>query len=153
MKRQHPPLQLSPTRGERACAFRLLKDPRIGFAVRDDARPLPLKPARPERIAGLDLAGLQPGGEPARALLRRTMGEAVGHYAALALLLQSVVADGRRSLDRFLDVARLERLPALVGVVRPDAREAIRQQLDADGELVGLRLSDLTLALLDAGQD
>ena len=66
------------------------------------------KPARPERIAGLDLSGFQARGEPTHALLGGAVGEAIGHYAALRLLLQPVVADGFGGANGLFDVAGLQ---------------------------------------------
>src|SRR5215470_11845630 len=52
-----------------------------------------LKSSRPERIAGRDGALPVAVGEPALALLRSAVGEAVRHHAAGRLALESIVAD------------------------------------------------------------
>src|SRR5262245_26962326 len=53
-----------------------------------------LKLSRVERIAAIDVPRFEPRHEPAGALLRGAMGESIGHYVALRLPLQPVVADG-----------------------------------------------------------
>src|SRR5258708_4645869 len=63
---------------------------------------------RPERVAGRHRALAVAVGEPALALLRRPVGEAVRHDAAGGLALQGVVADRGRGLQRGLDVAGLD---------------------------------------------
>src|SRR4051794_39340059 len=71
---------------------------------------------RAERVADIEVAAGQALAEPAHALRRGAMGEAVGHHVALALFLQLVVADRGRRGQRLLGVAGLEDL-ALVGVI------------------------------------
>ena len=96
---------------------------------------------RREGIAGRHLALFQADREPALALRRGAMGEGVGHDVAARLLLQAVVADRRRGLQGCFDVARLDRLPALVGMIGPDAGETVRLQFDPHLDAVGLRLA------------
>src|ERR1700719_3803807 len=48
-----------------------------------------------EGVAAIDRAALEPGVEPAHALLGRAVGEAVGHHGGARLPLQAIVA-GRR---------------------------------------------------------
>src|SRR5664279_3371749 len=55
---------------------------------------------RREGVAGRDLALFQSGGEPALALRRGAMREGIRHHIAARLLLQAVVADRRRRLQR-----------------------------------------------------
>src|SRR5262252_7960089 len=85
---------------------------------------------RAERIAVLDLPRRQPGGKPARALLRGAVGEGVGHDIALRLSLQAIIADGRRGLHRRLHVAGFDELPRFFGMVRPYSGKAISLQFD-----------------------
>src|SRR5262249_19653231 len=91
---------------------------------------------RGERIARADRAGLEAGHEPALALRRAAVGEAVRHHVALRSSLQGVVADRRRSLHGSLDVARLyeRRLALTLQIVvlelRPHAGETVGLQLD-----------------------
>ena len=66
--------------------------------------------------------GLEPLDEPAAALLRRPVGERIRHNIAARRFLQTVVAHRFRRVDRLLDVAFLEQIPALLRVVGPDAR-------------------------------
>src|ERR671928_45537 len=61
-----------------------------------------------------------------------------------------VVADCLGGRDRLLDIALLQRLPALLGTVGPHAGEAVRHQLDAHGQLVRLDPAHLLLPLLHA---
>ena len=67
------------------------------------------------------------------------MGEAVGHNPPLRPPLQRVVANRRGSPQRGLDITRLQQMPALIGLVRPDAGEAIGLQLDANLDSICLR--------------
>src|SRR6266849_6558795 len=62
----------------------------------------------PEGVAARHRTALEPGVEPAHALLGGAVGEGVGHDVALRLPLQAIVADGGRGLERGLDVARLD---------------------------------------------
>src|ERR1041385_4688882 len=96
---------------------------------------------RRERVAGRYLALFQPFGEPALALLRSAVGKGVRHHIATRLLLQAVVADGRGGLQRRLHVARLNALPLLIGMKRPDAGEAVGLQFDAHLDAVRSRFA------------
>src|SRR5437764_4590395 len=78
-----------------------------------------------ERIAACRLPRLEPGHQPARALLRGAMDESVGNDIALAAALQPVVADGRRGLNRRFHIALLHDPPLLLGAMSPDSGEAI----------------------------
>src|SRR5437868_6978149 len=89
-----------------------------------------LKVSRSERVAGVDRALLEPDVEPATALRRRAVREAVGHDLSSSAALQRVVADRRRGLQRGFDVAWLEKIPFLLRLVGPDAGEAVGLQLD-----------------------
>ena len=66
------------------------------------------------------------------------MGEAVRGHIAAGLALQPVVADGGGRVQPLLDIALLQDLAGLVGAVGPDAGEAVRLELQPDGELVRL---------------
>jgi hypothetical protein len=55
--------------------------------------------------------------------------------------LQAVVTNGRRGLQRLINVPRLEEIVLLLSTVRPNASEATRLQLDAHLQLVRLRLA------------
>src|SRR5579885_203021 len=118
------------------------------------ALPLILQRGGRESIAGLYRALFQPGGEPVLPLRRSAMSEGVRHDVALRLLLQPIVADGRSRLQRRLNVAGLDRLPALIGTVGPHTGETIGLQLDADLNAVGAgAAARCALLLLCLGQD
>src|SRR5690606_32956604 len=89
-----------------------------------------------EGVAIADLAAAVAGQEPAPALLRRAVIEAVGNDIALGALLQRIVADLEGGIERFVDIAFLEQA-LLLGVVRPDAGIAVCLQLDAHRHGVG----------------
>src|SRR5437867_4780715 len=95
--------------------------------------------ARRKCIAALRRSLLHAGVEPALALLGRAMCEAVRHHPALRAPLQRVVPDRGGGAQRGLDVARLQQMPALIGLVRPHAGETIGLQLDPDLDPVCLR--------------
>ncbi len=63
------------------------------------------------------------------------------HHIALRPLLQVVVADLKRSIDRFLYVAILKRVELLVVVSRPHACEIISLKLQPHTYLVCLSLA------------
>src|ERR1700674_1655268 len=96
----------------------------------------------PQGVAARHSTALEPGVEPAHALLGRAVGECVGDDVALRLPLQAVVADGGRGLERSFDVAGLDEFPALLRKVGPHPCEAIRLHLDLDLQVVGLDLAD-----------
>src|SRR5437763_17054932 len=89
-----------------------------------------LELGRRKGVAGGDRPLLEAGVEPVLPLLRAAMREAVGHDPALRPPLQRVVADRRRRAQRRLDIARLEKMPALVCFVGPETCQAIRLKLD-----------------------
>src|SRR6185437_5402376 len=99
-----------------------------------------LQLCRTERIARRHLSLLQPGLEPPLPLRGRAVRERIRHDIALRLLLQTVIADRGRRLQRRLHVARLDRFPALVGMKGPDAGIAIGLQFDANLNAVCSRL-------------
>ena len=69
------------------------------------------------------------------------MGEGVGHDIAARLLLQPVVADRGGRLQCRLNVARLDRVPALVGMMRPHPGIAVGLQFDPHLDAVCRRLA------------
>ena len=75
-----------------------------------------------------------------------------GDDVALAALLQRVVADRRGRIERLVDVAGIEDA-LLIGLVAPDAGEAIGLKLEAHGERVRLRLARVPPGQVDFGQD
>src|SRR5258706_10846211 len=109
---------------------------------------------RREGVAARDLSRIQTGLKPLHALLRRSVGELLGTYVAGRHLLQPVVSHcGRRAQPSF-DV-RLMYDIALLGRVRPHAREAVRLQFQAYRQRIRLRWLALPHALyfaLDAQQ-
>src|SRR5690349_2290172 len=86
-----------------------------------------------ESVAVLRPAGVEAALEPARALRGTSVRERFGHHAPLRLLLQPIVADGARRVQRLLEVAGIELLHH-AGVVSPHAGIAIRLQLHAHGD-------------------
>src|SRR3954451_11125873 len=95
-----------------------------------------------EGVAAVDVAAGVAGAEPGAALLRRAVGEALRVHPPLGLLLDPVVAHGRRRLLGLLDVVRGEVdavLLRLVGELGPDARVAVRLQLQRHGIAVRQR--------------
>ena len=67
------------------------------------------------------------------------MSPALGVDPTLRGLLDAIVADGGRGIERFVDVARGQRReePRFGGVRRPDASEAVGHQFDPDRCAVG----------------
>src|SRR5688572_23718219 len=102
----------------------------------------------PEGIAIVDAAGLEPAAEPGHALPGRAVGPRLGVRPRAGLLLDPVVADRRRRVQRLFDVAGLEDV-ALGRRMPPDAGEAVGLELEADGEHVRL-VGTLALHLADA---
>src|SRR5689334_2498077 len=76
-----------------------------------------------EGVALLELAAFEAALEPAHALRRAAMGEALRHDIAAGAPLQPVVADRAGSIQSLLDIARLENVACPIGFMRPDARE------------------------------
>src|SRR5262245_23459756 len=66
-----------------------------------------LKCARRKRVTGCNLARLVAALEPAHALLRTAVREALGPHASPRLALQRIVADHAGGLERLLHVAGL----------------------------------------------
>src|SRR5207249_2577631 len=118
------------------------------FSGRWPKRPRPARPrrselGRAERVALPQLAGLEAPAEPVHALPGRAVREGLRRHAALGLTLQPVVPDRRGGVERLLQIALLEDVARLLGVVRPDAGQAVGLQLDADGRRVALRAAAL----------
>src|SRR5260370_23370939 len=104
-----------------------------------------LKALRPEGIAGRDDPVPVSVHEPALALLRGPVREAVRHHAAGRFALQGVVADGGSRLHRGADVAGFDKtgltlsLEAVVLMFGPDARKTIGLQFNLDLAVVCTR--------------
>src|SRR5882724_9179678 len=77
-----------------------------------------------ECVAGLFRSLLQAVVEPALPLLGGAMGKAVRHHPTLRTPLQRVITDRGGSAQRGLDITGLQQMPALIGLVGPDAGEA-----------------------------
>ena len=60
------------------------------------------------------------------------MGERIPHDIALRLLLDAIVADGARRIQRLIDIAGLEDILGLLRLIGPNAGKAVGLQLDAD---------------------
>jgi hypothetical protein len=67
------------------------------------------------------------------------VGPRLGRHLALDALLDAVVADRRRGVERLPDVVlgELAEEPGALGVARPHAREAVGHELDADRAALG----------------
>ena len=91
-----------------------------------------------KRVAIGDLAGLQPDGEPALALLGRAVGEGVRHRALARVALEGIVADLAGGVQRLFEVSGFDGAEVLRGVSRPDAGEAIGLKLHPDRDLVAV---------------
>ena len=68
------------------------------------------------------------------------MREGVGHDISLRLLLDAVVADGARRIESLVDIAGLDDVLGLLGVIGPDAGEAVGLQLHAHLERIAFGL-------------
>src|SRR6185295_5060904 len=101
----------------------------------------PSELARLERVALVNAAGLQAALEPGDALRARAVGEALGNDRALRALLQCVVADLRRGVQGLFDIALFQNLARRLGVMAPDAGEAVGLQLEPHADRVLLRLA------------
>jgi len=96
-------------------------------------------------VAGVEVAAAVTGGEPRLALRAGAVGPGLGVDLALGLLLDPVVAHGRRRGQRGLDVLLGQRLKERValrvlglgGVLRPDAGQAVGHQLHPDRAALG----------------
>ena len=80
------------------------------------------------------------------------MGERIWNDITLGPPLQSIVPNRGSGLHRCFNVSRLDKLPFLLGAVRPDAGEAVGLELDPDLQTIGLHLVHPTLFLLHPGQ-
>src|SRR5262249_6007616 len=115
---------------------------------------------RGERVAGADRAGLEAGREPALALRRAAMGEAVRHHVALRSSLQGIVANRRCGLHGGLDVARHDdgrldlELQVCILELGSHAGETVGVQFDPHLDGVGLGVAaGRLLQLLRLRQD
>src|SRR3954468_11010135 len=95
-----------------------------------DAETRPWK-LRREGVAAVRIAGLPTGGEPVGALGGRAVRPGVPVHLTLRLLLDPVVAHSGRRTQRVLDIGArdLREVPGLLGVIGPDAGEAVGLQL------------------------
>jgi outer membrane protein assembly factor BamB len=92
-----------------------------------------------EGRAGVGIARLQAAREPRHPLLRAAVGERLGDDAALHLLLEPIVADGGGGSHALLEIPGLEQ-PGLIGVLAPDAGEAVGLQLEPHRQRVDVLL-------------
>src|SRR6187399_2027392 len=108
-----------------------------------------------KRVAGLHRALLVARHEPLLALRRGAVRKTVRHHPARRLPLQRVVADRGCRPQRCFDIAGFDESRTLLFfAVDPDARKAIRLQLDLDLQRIGFRLAaGLLLQPLHARQD
>ena len=78
-----------------------------------------------EGITLCRIAAIKTAFKPGIALLGSAVSEAVRHHASLTLLLQTIVANRLRRIQRLFQIAGFQH-SLLLHVVPPDAREAIR---------------------------
>src|SRR5690606_27263369 len=104
-----------------------------------------LEGSRLKSIALRELAAVETATEPARTLLGTAVAEGFRRDMTACLHLHAVVADGTGGAQCFFDIAAFEDLSCTVGVVRPDAREAVGLQLKAHRQLLVFGFGD-TLA-------
>src|SRR5690348_8233905 len=90
-------------------------------------------------VAARRVTALIPGLEPLLALRRCAMRERVRRHATLRLLLDAVVADGRRRVERVRDLGlrRGDEIARVGGVLGPHAGVAVGLQLGAYGLALG----------------
>ena len=99
-----------------------------------------LQLARAEGVALFEIAPVNATAKPAHALRRGAMRKRLGADRAARLLLQPVIADGRRCGETFFDIAALEDMAGAVGVIGPHAGKAVGLQLKANRQPVGAGL-------------
>src|SRR5271166_5460407 len=102
-----------------------------------------------EGITTTDVAGDQTLAEPLDPLGRSAVGEGVWNHVALGLLLQGVIANGRRRAKPRFDIAFLENVPFPLGVVSPDAGVIVGLELEHHRKPVGIFLANPALQLGD----
>src|SRR5262245_12360538 len=95
-----------------------------------------------ERVAPADVPGVEAAPEPAHALRGGAVGERLRRHVALGLALEPVVTDGRRRGESLLEIAGLEDVARPIGMVSPDAGEAVRLELLPNRERVRLGPAD-----------
>jgi len=78
--------------------------------------------------------------EPHNSLLGAAVGKALGNHVALRALLHSIVANLRRRVEPFLDIALFQDVVFLVGVVCPNPRQEIGLQFQPNRCTVRSRL-------------
>src|SRR6185436_14458750 len=93
-----------------------------------------------ERVAVVDGARRVTLAEPLLTLRRGAVREGFLVHLSLHAALDGVVTHRSGRVQGLVDVARLDQLPRLVGVVRPDAGEAVCLQLDSHLYGVGFGL-------------
>src|SRR5207249_3338100 len=122
-------LVLPPWHAAIAISARYLMAGSVGacVAVVDAQQPTAPHSLRETRISTAAIAAL----ERCFPLRGRAVRELLGLHVALCLLLQRVVADLRRGVERLVDIAGLDDAAA-VGVLGPRAGEAVRLQLDVN---------------------
>src|SRR5208337_2061011 len=100
-----------------------------------------------EGVTTTDVAGDQTLAEPFDPLGRSAVGEGVWNHVALSLLLQGVIADGRRRAKPRFDVAFFKNMLFLLGMMGPDAGVIVGLELEHHGELLGIGLANPALHL------
>jgi len=109
-------------------------------ASRGGSGPIQLKLIGVERIAGIDVARTQPSLEPAHPLIGGAVGEGIRHYITLGAALKAVIADLCCGIERLLDIALFENVPAVIGPLRPYPGIAVGLEFHPDRQGIALSL-------------
>ena len=87
-------------------------------------------------VASFGRVGLKPPHEPVASLLGGSMREGIRHHESLGLLLETIVAYRAGRSQCFVYIARFENLLGALGVICPNACQAVGLRFLADGKLV-----------------
>jgi len=110
------------------------------------------RPGGLEGITLIDIAGIEPGAEPPDPLGRGAVSEGLRRDAAPRLLLEPVIANGRRCREAGLDVAGIQQIP-LLGVVPQIPARPVGLQLDEDRERIAPRFGHAAALLRHLPRD
>src|SRR5262245_21985544 len=86
----------------------------------------------------------KPLSEPPLPLLARPVRERIRHHRTARLLLQTIITNLERSVERLVHIARVEEIELLLPMVGPHACQKISLQLQPHGRMV--RLHGITAA-------
>jgi hypothetical protein len=100
-----------------------------------------------------ELTACNPAAEPLDALLGAAVGKTLGNDVALRPFLHPIVADLRRGVESFFDIALLQNATVAMRMVRPDARKAIRLQFEPNRQGIRFPLAGTALQRLNFPHD